>query len=197
MEDKYLMVSLEDEKANLVSEIIGNKTCRKILDSLAEKESTETDLSKELHIPLNTIDYNIKKLLKANFIESKSFFWSVKGKKIPVYKVSNKSIIISPKRNKLKSFLPVVLLAGLGTIAIKYYSMISSPVREIAESTFSDTADSAAGSVANLMATPKVAEAANTIASPSFFSTIPIWAWFLTGALFALVFYFILNRKKL
>jgi DNA-binding transcriptional ArsR family regulator len=194
MEDKYLMVSLEDEKANLVSEIIGNKTCRKILDHLSEKESTETDISKELKIPLNTVDYNIKKLLKAGFIESKSFFWSVKGKKIPVYKVSNKSIIISPKRNKLKSFLPIILLAGVGAVAIKYYSMISNPIRQTASSL-----DYASGSAENLMAaTPKVADTiAHTISSPSFFSSIPIWAWFLSGALFALILYLILNYKKL
>ena len=60
---------------------------------------------------MNTLDYNLKKLIGAGLIEkTSSFFWSVKGKKIPTYRLANKKIIISTKN----SFKPLVLSAVIG-----------------------------------------------------------------------------------
>src|SRR3989338_7587132 len=99
MSDKYLMFSLDDEKARNLGEVIANPTCKKIVNLLAEKNSSQSDIARELKLPLNTIDYNIKKLLEAGLIEkSKNFFWSSKGKKIEMYKVANKLIVIQQKK---------------------------------------------------------------------------------------------------
>ena len=89
MEEKYIMVSLEDEKTKRIAEVLSNKTCKKILDYLIEnKNSTQNDISKNLNIPLNTLDYNIKKLLESGLIKKGSnFFWSKNGKKIAVYSI--------------------------------------------------------------------------------------------------------------
>src|SRR3989344_1698598 len=109
MSEKFIMVSLEDEKAKQLAEIISNKTSRKILDYLSSvEEASETDIAKHFHLPLNTIHYNIKNLLKANLIECKEFKWSEKGREINLYKIAKKHIIISPKsdnsiREKLKN----------------------------------------------------------------------------------------------
>ena len=67
---------------------------KKILSLIAEKEATGSEIANELNLPLNTVGYNIDKLLKAGLIEtSKNFFWSLKGKKMPTYKISNKKVI--------------------------------------------------------------------------------------------------------
>lgn len=185
MAEKYLMVSLEDEKTKHISEVLGNKTCKKILDLLSEKESTETEIAKTLKFPLNTIDYNIKKLLKSNLIEkSKHYFWSVKGKKIPVYKISNKFIVISPKKpkNYFKPAIPAVVISALLTFLIwlfsraPYYS-----VRMAAEE-----------SPEMLKGATEMAEAQAPSAFHSFFISMPSWAWFLAGALIALAVYIII-----
>ena len=117
-EEKYLNVDLYDPRSAAIAEVMTNKTCKKILELVTEKEMSESDIASSLNIPLNTVGYNIKKLLEAGLIEkSKVYFWSVKGKRIPTYRISNKKIIISPKR--LISAVPIAMFAGiLGAILI-------------------------------------------------------------------------------
>ncbi len=117
MDDKYILMGLEDSRAGHVAEVLKNKTCKKILDFLAErKEASEQDIAKGLGMPINTAEYNLKKLIKAGLVEkTKNFFWSVKGKKIPMYKLARKHIIIAPSKkpsiNYLKSILPAIIIA--------------------------------------------------------------------------------------
>ena len=81
-----------------------NELCRKAgiktVMITGDHKLTAVSIAKELGMPINTAEYNLKKLIKVGLIEkSKEFFWSVKGKKIPMYKVSNKHILIVPKSN--------------------------------------------------------------------------------------------------
>lgn len=112
MSDKYLNMDIDDPRASAIAEVMSNKTSKKILSLIAEKEVTGSDIANELNLPLNTVGYNLDKLLKAGLIEtSKNFFWSSKGKKMPTYKLSNKKILISPKK-----MIPSGVLAVFGTI---------------------------------------------------------------------------------
>ncbi len=111
------MIGLDDERSKEIAEVIGNRTCKKIVVYLAEvKNASEKDISDKLEIPINTVEYNLNKLMKAGMIEkTKHFFWSVKGKKIDMYRLSNKKIVISPKSKpnmvQLKSVIPVILIS--------------------------------------------------------------------------------------
>lgn len=195
MEKSYIMMSLEDDNAKQLADVMGNKTCKKILTLLAEKEMSESDIGKELRMPINTVEYNLKKLMSASLIEkSKDYFWSVKGKKIPVYKLSNKYIVISPKNSNLsglKTILPVVALIGLGAMAINYISQKSiQPVLMSAEK----VADSTVGLLS--AAKPLTEEMVNVGASSgmlTWFLSTP-WAVFLTGAVISLALYFIVKK---
>ncbi len=119
MDDKFILMGLNDEKAGYVAEVLKNKTCKKILDFLAEtKEASEKDISRILEMPINTVEYNLKKLVKSGLVvKAKNFFWSVKGRKILMYKLARKDIIISPNKkpslSALKSVLPVLIFAIL------------------------------------------------------------------------------------
>jgi len=112
---KFIMINIDDERSKKVAEVISNPTCKKILNYIAEnKEKSEEDISKELAMPINTVEYNLKKLLESGLIEkSKNFFWSKKGKKINLYKPSNRHIVISPKKKPnidlLKTIVPVII----------------------------------------------------------------------------------------
>ena len=176
------MLSLDDEKAGQISEIIGSKTCKAILDLLTEKELTESEIASELKIPLNTIDYNVKKLVSSGLIEPKKFFWSVKGKKIPSYRISNKSIIISPKSNKVKTILPVVLISGLAALIVRQFTLPQT--YDFAEKVMIE-------STAPLAASANFATSSLplTQASPVF--------WFIGGCVFALGLFLILNWKRI
>ncbi|MAG50073.1 hypothetical protein CL621_00335 [archaeon] len=125
MDDKFVLVGLDDEKSKHIAEVLKNSTCKKILDFLADYgEASEQDISKNLEIPLNTAEYNLKKLIKAGLVEkAKNFFWSVKGKKIPTYKLAKKHIIIShksskPSLNVLRTLLPVLAVIAVAVILV-------------------------------------------------------------------------------
>jgi len=123
--NNFILVSMNDPRAKEIAKILGNKTCHTILEYIEENpKQSESDISLSLKLPLNTVGYNIKQLLKAELIKkSENFFWSKKGKKIATYVVSNKSIIFSPKNtdfsSQIKSILPVSLIAGIGAVMIR------------------------------------------------------------------------------
>lgn len=133
MEEKYVLVSLEDERTEKLANVLANKTSKKILDLLSEKELSESEIAKELKMPLNTVGYNINNLIKAGLIEEKRHLFSVKGKRIPVYKISNKYIIISPKKSrKILGILPVVLISAIFSIFILWYQRFINVARDLA-----------------------------------------------------------------
>jgi len=120
MDDTQILISLDDDKAKHLGDVISNKSCKKILNFLSQSEGTVTDISQKLNMRINTVDYNIKKLLRVDLIEKKSFWWSVKGKKMPVYRVSNKKIIISPKKlTKYTKYFFALIASGLVALAIR------------------------------------------------------------------------------
>ena len=116
-----IMIDLEDPMTEKIADVISNKTAKRILGLLAESELSESDLANSLGLPLNTVEYNIKKLEDVGLIEKvKGFLWSVKGKRIHRYKISNKKIVISPKRI-IKGIVPAVLISGAIAFGIKIW----------------------------------------------------------------------------
>ncbi len=195
MARKYLLISMDDERAKHISEVLGNQSCKKIIDVLAEKnEASEKDISDMLGMPINTVEYNLHKLMKAELIEkAKKFFWSKKGKKIDMYKLSNKSIVISPKsskiKSKLKSILPTAIIAGIGAVLLRYLIFPAQKLTELLDN---------GGELLSYGAKDAVATAPQALAnSSSLVSQIsPLW-WFVGGALVTIVFFTILNWRKL
>lgn len=193
MQEKYLLFSLDDEKAKKLGEVISNPTCRKIVNLLAEKDTSESDLAKELNIPINTIEYNLKKLLEAEVIEkSRNFFWSEKGKKIEMYKVANKLIVISPKKSnvysKLKGIVPVALISGILT-AFLYWYYKTEKLAEVGIEKASDLGSESITRVPNMAV--ETSQLATTVTA-----TQP-WHWFLVGSLAVIIAFLIWNWKRM
>ena len=189
---------MEDERAKHLSEVLGNKTCKKIIDFLADNnEASETDLSDKLKLPINTIEYNLKKLIKAELIEkSRNFFWSKKGKRIEMYKLSNKSIIISPSSSrissKLKSLLPVALIGGIGTLIVRAF-FHSQQIVQDSQTLVKSSETALETAVGSASSAPIFSENVISLLTQS----SPPWVWFLAGALLILVLFTILNWRKL
>ena len=138
MPSKYLLLDLNDEKAKHLADVLANETCKKILNLLAENEMSANKISLALNLPLNTITYNIKKLLNSGLIEKSRHFWSVKGRKIETYKLANKNIVISPKRtiaNKLKGIMPLILISGILTYFVYFFNKPVFLMQKTAEKT--------------------------------------------------------------
>ena len=123
MARKEINMDIDDPRIGKVAEVISNKTCKKILGVLAEEpEMSESEIASRLGLPLNTIGYNVDKLVEAGLIEPvKGFLWSVKGKRIQKYRVANKKIVISPKVNVNKiaaGFVGALILVGVIALII-------------------------------------------------------------------------------
>jgi len=204
MTEKYLLFSLDDEKSKKLGEVISNPTCKKIVNLLSEKDLSEADISRELSMPINTVEYNLKKLLEAGVVEKKKeFFWSRKGKKIDIYQVANKLIVISPKKSssvygKLKSIVPVAVVSGILTSIIAWYyrQQVFVPIANQAAEQARDNAlkiasSGAAVPAASSISLPETCQAIQTMTSSL------SWEWFLVGSLLTIVIFLIWNWKKL
>ncbi len=191
-EEKFLLLSLEEEKARELANAINNETARKILNFLSEKEASEHKLSELLNIPASTVHYNIRQLLKANLIEIKDFYWSEKGNKVQVYRVANKLIVIAPKSTtnefkiNIRRILPAALLSFIATGLI----YILTRTQTLATKTLSYTKETSE-QIARSTAIPAAQETVKQSA------TQPDYAlWFLLGSLFVIIFYLIINLIK-
>ncbi len=124
--DKFLLVSLEEEKAKKLAQVLASETSRKILDHLSERSATETEISNALGVPISTIHYNLQQLVAANLVVSEEFTYSTKGREVNHYKLANKYIIIAPKfsmiGDKLKRLLPAALVALIGAGLIQFFT---------------------------------------------------------------------------
>jgi predicted transcriptional regulator len=185
MEEKYILFSMEDERLKDLSEALSNHSCKKIINLLSEKELTETDIARELNVPLNTIDYNIKKLVSTGLIEKTSHFWSIRGKKMPVYRLSNKKIIISPKKSiSIRSLLISIIGTGLISWIMREYSLRKSSKEIIVQETLLKSQDS-------IFSATAIEEGGREIISNvtqiGFFAP---WQWFLFGAWLGIIIFF-------
>ena len=193
MTERSLMIDLNDPRTEKIADAISNKTAKKILGLLAEKELSESELAKELGMALNTIEYNIRKLEEAGLIEKlKGFLWSVKGKRIHRYKISNKRIVISPRR-MIKGIIPSVLISGAIALGIKIWTD-----RKVGE----EYTVQRAGEASDMVLEKSVAiteKAGATMTQTAVDSGVVIlaqniWLWFFAGALAGLLIYLIWNH---
>lgn len=153
-QNTFVLLSLEDNKSKELASAISSNSAKKILDFLGNKEeASATDISNELNIPLATVEYNLSILLKSGLLESTEFKWSEKGKKVNLYKVAKKLIIISPKgtenlAHKLSSLLPAVFATIFGGISIYLYQK-SAVIADTALMASQESAPMLAAKVAN------------------------------------------------
>ncbi len=190
-EEPFLLVSLEEEKAKSLAQVLSNDTARKILDFLSKVEhSTETEISKQMKVPLSTVHYNLSLLVKTKLVSDEQFTYSEKGKQIIHYSLSNKYVIIAPKKSellkeKLKKFLPVMAVSTVVSIGIKYLwnsfsSFSPAPTLMMEKTLIEETADVGA----------RVASSSQEAFTP-LLQTQEFALWFLFGSVFTLLLYFI------
>jgi DNA-binding transcriptional ArsR family regulator len=196
MTEKYISIDLNDPRMKDLSEILSNKSCKKILNLLAENEWTETEIARELKMPLNSVDYNIKKLAQAGLIESSNHWWSVRGKKMHAYKVSDKKIIISPKKILSSFIIPVATTAIVAILGARKFfnstiernliqNFVNAPAKDLATNEISlRSADATASAMG---AAPELAQNA------SFFASLAGWEWLILGIWLGSILFFVLN----
>jgi len=209
--NSFLLVSLKEDKAKELAQVISNDSCRKILDYLADKEdATESELAEKLVVPISTVHYNLKHLVKGGLVMVEEFHYSEKGKEVNHYKLANKYIIIAPKtthgiKEKLRSILPVSLLALIGAGFIQAYSRYFRPsfgAMKAAPAVMEQAVGGADKAAAPLMEAAAEGGANAVIErAPEVVQTVvqaaPNYAlWFLIGSLFVIVLLVIFELVK-
>jgi len=199
MAKKYILFSLDEDKTGKLASVLSNKTCKQVLNLLTEEELSETDISKKLKIPLNTVGYSVKKLKSIGLIEEKTHYFSLRGKRIPVYQVSNKEILISPKKSLASQFKSYLSLIGVSAIFTGFilwskqqYMKTAAQSAEI----FSRAMDNAEPmllkmgeetSDALLAAVPEATQIVTETSSASSTFSFGITEWFLMGIWIAII----------
>ncbi|KHO44968.1 MAG: ArsR family transcriptional regulator [archaeon GW2011_AR3] len=222
-EESFMLVSLKENQAKKLAQVISNETSRKILDFLSQQESTESEISRALKMPISTVHYNLQHLVENKLVIAEEFHYSQKGKEMLHYKLANKLIIIAPATTdegfmkKLKRLFPlgIITLAATAVIAIInqssniFFSALSrssagmDPIAAkeaapmlMAESTADVSATATAAQGAAATQADFAASTAQSVSSPSFFSWNSIAVWFLVGAVFAIFMYFLLEKVR-
>ncbi|NPE26681.1 winged helix-turn-helix transcriptional regulator [Methanococcoides sp. SA1] len=178
-----ISLSLGDEGLKGISEILGSVSAVKILEELAVSDLSVSEIARRLDMKINTVDYNVRKLLRVGLIEKASHWWSVKGRRMVVYRASNRRIVISPKRRMAKKFLWVLGLTGV--VGIWLRSLTSDVVR-------GDMVFDAAPKMEMLAANAGMTErAVGAVQDVGFWAGLAGWEWFLFGAWSAIVLFFV------
>jgi DNA-binding transcriptional ArsR family regulator len=166
--EPFLLVSLNEDKAKKLSQVLSNPTATRILEHLSGKDATATQISEDLKIPLSTVHYNLQQLVEAKLVLAEEFHYSSRGKEVNHYKLANKYIIIAPAEEqetllkRLKGLLPIALVTLGAAVILKAMQAMTGtlPVpgadlatQETAPMALKTTAD-AAGQAAPLAAEP-------------------------------------------
>ena len=108
---------------------------------------------------------------------------------MPVYTVSNKQIVISPKRPSSKKYLGAFLIAGLASLIIRSFTSTKTASTENVEMIQEMVTTGAAEklTLASKDLAVNVAERAISISVET--SGIQSWEWFLLGTWFAIVLF--------
>ena len=141
--EPFMLVSLNEDKAKKLAQVMSNPTCIKILEHLAGKDATESAIAKDLGLPLSTVHYNIQQLVAAKLVIVDEFHYSEKGREVNHYKLANKYIIIAPQDDdpalleRLKKFIPITIIT-LGFAAVLKTTQLLTGTLSMGKSAASD-----------------------------------------------------------
>jgi DNA-binding transcriptional ArsR family regulator len=105
MADNVVILEPGDERAQKISKAMASQTASDILQLLAEGQKSLTEITDRLDIPLTTAKYHIENLLEAGLIIVAETKYSVKGREIKIYAVTNQLLIVAPRQSNVRSLL--------------------------------------------------------------------------------------------
>jgi DNA-binding transcriptional ArsR family regulator len=128
MTDSVLVLEPGDERAQKIAKAMASQTANDILNFLSEGQKSQTEITERLAIPFTTVKYHIENLLDAGLIAVAATRYSVKGREIKYYALTNQLLIVAPRQANVRSLLlKYASLFGVmifGTLAV----MLASPV---------------------------------------------------------------------
>jgi DNA-binding transcriptional ArsR family regulator len=125
MTDEIIVMEPGEERAQKIAKAMGSQTASDILRLLAGGTKSLTDITDTLAVPMNTAKYHVENLLDAGLITVSDTKYSVKGREVKLYSLTNQLLIVAPRQADLRSLLlkyaalfGVVVLATLSIPAV-------------------------------------------------------------------------------
>ena len=132
MADTVVVLEPGGEKAQKIAKAMASQTACDILRFLGEGQKTSTEISENLSLPMNTAKYHIENLLDAGLINVTATKYSIKGREVKVYSITNQLLIVAPRQSNIRSLLvkyaSLFGIVAFGTIVLAILSpMIGIP----------------------------------------------------------------------
>lgn len=105
MADTVIVLEPGGEKATKIAKAMASQTAGDILRFIGDGQKTSTEISEHLSIPMNTAKYHIENLLDAGLINITATKYSIKGREVKVYGLTNQLLIVAPKQTNVRSML--------------------------------------------------------------------------------------------
>jgi DNA-binding transcriptional ArsR family regulator len=126
MADNVVFLEPGDERAQKIAKAMGSQTASDILQILGDGPQSLTDITERLNIPMNTAKYHIENLLEANLIAVAQTKYSIKGREVKIYTLTNQLLIVAPRQSNVRSFLlKYASLFGIVAVCSVIISVIS------------------------------------------------------------------------
>jgi DNA-binding transcriptional ArsR family regulator len=114
MADQVVVLEPGAEQATRIAKAMASRTAGDILRFIGDGQKTSTEISEHLAIPMNTAKYHIENLLEAGLISVSATKYSVKGREVKVYSLTNQLLIVAPRQSNVHSlFLKYASLFGI------------------------------------------------------------------------------------
>jgi len=126
MAENVVFLEPGDERAQKIAKAMGSQTASDILQILGEDPKSLTDITDKLAIPMNTAKYHIENLLDAGLVAVSETKYSVKGREVKMYILTNQLLIVAPKQSAVRSlFLKYASLFGIVALCAVLISALS------------------------------------------------------------------------
>jgi predicted transcriptional regulator len=185
MADNVVILEPGDERAQKIAKAMASQTATDILRLLADSQKSMTEITEMLAIPLTTAKYHFENLLDAGLISIADTKYSIKGREIKIYTLSNQLLIVAPRQANMRSLLlkyaSLFAVVLFGTVGVALVSPLFISGESIVPNSFAPAAvQNEAGGMAT-KAAYDLATPPSPLASPD------LAVAFLLGGLFVII----------
>ncbi len=94
-----------DERAQKIAKAMASQTANDILTLLSAGTKSLTDITEQLNIPLTTVKYHTENLLDAGLLTVSETRYSIKGREVRMYALTDQILIVAPKQTDIRTLL--------------------------------------------------------------------------------------------
>lgn len=105
MAENVVILEPGDERAQKIAKAMSSQMANDILILLASGAKSLTDITEHLRIPITTAKYHTENLLDAGLITISETRYSIKGREVKMYSLTDQLLIVAPKQTNVRSLL--------------------------------------------------------------------------------------------